>query len=90
MYTENYPGKRDSPDEHFGWRPAISGTTGIVAMHYVAYMAGEHKFVLDQENVLHILKDSGFRDLSARGFTPAADKQNREFEPIYAISYRQT
>ena len=88
MYIEGYLGKRDLPDEYFGWRPAFNYTTGIDAINYVAYMAGEHKYMFDQENLLHILKESGFRDVAARGFDPETDMQERDFESIYAIAFK--
>ena len=49
-------GARDIPEDYFGWRPAFNSTTSIDAINYVAYMGGEHKYMFDQENLLHIFR----------------------------------
>ena len=88
MYIEGYVGQRDLPSEYFGWEPAYNRTTRIDALNYVAYMAGEHKYMFDQENLLHILTAKGFVNVSARAFDPETDMQERDFESIYAIGYK--
>jgi hypothetical protein len=52
-------------------------------------MAGEHKYMFDQENLLHILTAKGFVNVSARAFDPEIDMQERDFESIYAIGYKR-
>lgn len=88
MYIEGYMGQRELPEEYFGWEPAYNRTTRIDALNYVAYMAGEHKYMFDQENLLHILTAKGFVNVSARAFDPETDMQERDFESIYAIGYK--
>lgn len=90
MYIEAYMGAQDLPDEYFGWSPAFNGTTGIDAVNYVAYMAGEHQYMFDQENLLHILAAAGFTDVRAREFDPSTDLLERDFESIYAIGVKPT
>jgi predicted SAM-dependent methyltransferase len=89
MYIEGYMGQRELPAEYFGWEPAFNRTTRIDALNYVAYMAGEHKYMFDQENLLHILTAKGFVNVSARAFDPETDMQERDFESIYAIGYKR-
>jgi len=88
MYIEGYVGQRELPEEYFGWEPGYNRTTRIDALNYVAYMAGEHKYMFDQENLLHILNAKGFVNVSARPFDPATDMQERDFESIYAIGFK--
>jgi len=88
MYIEGYVGKRELPEEYFGWGPAFNATTGIDAINYVAYMAGDHKYMFDEAHLLHILRSSGFHGVSARGFDPETDMQERDFESIYAIAIK--
>ena len=88
MYIEGYVGQRALPEEYFGWEPAYNRTTRIDALNYVAYMAGEHKYMFDQENLLHILDAKGFVNVSSRSFDPDTDMQERDFESIYAIGYK--
>lgn len=85
MYIEGYLGVRDIPDEYFEWKPAFNGTTSIDAINYVAYMGGEHKYMFDQQNLLHILRNSGLTEVSDRPFDPTCDRAERDFESLYAI-----
>lgn len=88
MYIEWYTGAREVPADAFGWLPAYNQTTGIDALNYVAYMAGEHKYMFDQENLLHILRAKGFENVAKREFDPEIDMAERDFESIYAIGYK--
>jgi predicted SAM-dependent methyltransferase len=65
-------------------RPAFNDTTRIDYLNYVAYMDGHHKYLFDEENLLHILTARGFRNARLRHFDPALDLQLRDFESIYA------
>lgn len=88
MYIEAYLGKVELPAEYFGWTPAYNNTTGIDAINYIAYMAGEHTYMFDQENLLHILSDKGFERVVQRAFDPETDLIERDYESIYAIGYK--
>lgn len=90
MYIEGYIGKREIPETYFGWEPAFNRTTRIDALNYVAYMAGEHKYMFDQENLLHILAAKGFTNVTSRSFDPETDMAERDFESIYAIGFKPT
>lgn len=88
MYLEAYFGMRELPAEAFGWKPAFNDTTAIDTVNYVAYMAGELKYMFDQENLLHRLVAAGFADVRQREFDPETDMVERDFESIYAIGYK--
>jgi predicted SAM-dependent methyltransferase len=88
LFVDGYVGARELPDELFGWEPAYNRTTSIDALNYIAYMGGEHKYMFDQENLLHILRTSGFDDVAARGFDPAVDMLERDHESIYASAVK--
>ena len=88
MYVEHYLGIVDLPDDHFGWRPAYHDTTRIDALNYVAYMAGEHRYMFDQDNLLHVLRLAGYERVAERAFDPKTDMPERDFESIYAIGYK--
>ena len=85
MYIESYLGLRDLPEDCFGYLPAFNNTTSIDAINYVAYMSGEHKYMFDQENLLHLLRSAGLTDVSERPFDPTCDRAERDFESLYAI-----
>ncbi|MHB1068177.1 MAG: class I SAM-dependent methyltransferase [Candidatus Nanopelagicales bacterium] len=88
MYIEAYLGQRTLPEEYFGWQPAYNGTTPIDAVNYVAYMAGEHRYMFDQENLLHVLRLAGFEGVSERAMDPEVDRPERDFESIYAVGHK--
>jgi predicted SAM-dependent methyltransferase len=88
MFIEAYLSGQSLPAEYLGWEPANNRTTAIDAVNYVAYMAGEHKYMFDQENLLHILTAKGFDRVAPRDFDPQTDLQERDFESIYAIGYK--
>jgi predicted SAM-dependent methyltransferase len=88
LYVEHYIGDRDLPEEFFGWAPAYNRTTRIDALNYVAYMAGEHKYLFDQENLLHILTAAGFERVAPREFDPETDLAERDYESLYAIGFK--
>jgi len=90
MYVEHYLEQRDLPPEYFGWTPAWNNTTRIDALNYVAYMAGEHKYLFDQDNLLHILRAAGFERVSDRPFDPETDLHERDYESIYAIGFKKS
>jgi hypothetical protein len=47
-------------------------------------MAGEHKYMFDEENLVFILKSKGFRNVRLREFDPSLDMPERDIESIYA------
>jgi len=89
IYIDSYVGIREIPAEFFGWKPAFNQTTAIDAVNYVAFMDGEHKYMFDQENLLHILSASGLVDVSARAFDPSLDRAERDYESLYAIGTKR-
>ena len=66
------------------YAPAYNDTTIIDYINYVAYMDGQHKYMFDQENLLHILNSHNFKAVRLVDFRPALDMKERDFESIYA------
>jgi hypothetical protein len=81
-------GTRELPQDFFAWDPAYNGTTRIDALNYIAYMAGEHKYLFDRENLLHILNAAGFDHVAPREFDPETDLAERDYESLYAIGFK--
>jgi predicted SAM-dependent methyltransferase len=88
IYIEGYMSLREVPLEFYGWEPAFNNTTAIDAINYVAYMGGEHKYMFDQENLLHILLEAGLTNVSARAMDPEIDKPERDYESLYAQGFK--
>ena len=86
LFLEAYLGLVPLPDDLLGWAPAVNGTTAIDAINYVAYMDGEHRYMFDQENLLHVITSAGFVDVQARDFDAERDLRERDSESIYACA----
>lgn len=86
LYIEAYIEQRTLDEEQFfsGWKPAYNATTKIDYVNYVAYMDGHHKYMFDEENLVHILNTKGFINTRIRKFDPTLDRKARDHESIYA------
>ena len=85
LYIEAYVNSVDLDEQlYFAWAPAFNRTTKIDYVNYTAYMDGQHKYMFDEENLLHILKLRGFRNVHLREFDSKLDLKGRDFESIYA------
>ncbi len=85
IYIEAYL-EADSVDRKylFQYKKAYNETTKIDYVNYMAYMNGDHKYMFDEENLIYILQEAGFRNVHLRGFNPNLDLDWRDFESIYA------
>lgn len=84
IYIEAYLMNKDVDDAYLAYKPAYNSTTKIDYVNYMAYMAGHHKYMFDKENLIHILKSKGFKNVHLREFDPDVDLKERDFESIYA------
>jgi len=84
IYIEAYLGSELDTNKYFGWKPAYNNTTKIDYVNYTAYMDGQHKYMFDEENLIHILKSKGMKNVHLRDFDPSIDLKERDFESIYA------
>jgi len=87
IYIEAYMSNQKLDENLFcGHRPAFNNTTVIDYVNYMSYMDGHHKYMFDQENLVHILKSRGFKNVHQRGFDSSLDSLERDFESIYAAA----
>jgi len=85
LYIDAYLNSKDLDRKYFfDYTRAYNNTSRIDFVNYIAYMAGEHKYMFDQENLVNILTLKGFRNARNRSFEPSLDLKEREFESIYA------
>jgi predicted SAM-dependent methyltransferase len=70
------------------YAPALCSDAKMDILNYIAYMAGHHRYLFDQENLVGVLERAGFDPVRARGFDPAIDVPERDHESIYAIATR--
>ncbi len=63
---------------------AYNRTTLIDCVNYMAYMDGNHQYMFDEENLQHLLRAKGFRDVGPRPFDPRLDDPGKDNHSIYA------
>jgi predicted SAM-dependent methyltransferase len=83
MYVEAYLSQDEFKPKSF-YKPAFHINTKIDLINYMAYMDGHHKYMFDRENLLAILKKVGFNKVDARRFDAEIDREERDWESIYA------
>jgi predicted SAM-dependent methyltransferase len=90
LYIEAYLLDSDlDPNFFFSYKPPYNNTTKIDYVNYIAYMDGKyeygkHKYMFDEENLIHILKAKGMKNVHLREFDPSIDLKKRAFGSIYA------
>jgi predicted SAM-dependent methyltransferase len=84
IYLEAYhsPAQFD-PNVFCQYRPAYTFNSKIDFVNYIAYMAGEHRYMFDEENIVAVLKRVGFAEVKQRQFDKMLDLQTRDYESIY-------
>ena len=89
LFLNAYLNNETLDDKKFApYEPGINRTTKIDYANYVAYMDGQHKYMFDEDNLIHILKDKGFKNVQIRQFDAALDREARDYESIYAEGYK--
>lgn len=79
IYLEAYVNGVTLDPEYFSYTPAYNHTTSIDYANFIAYQGGEHKYMFDEENLLYMLRQKGFKNVRLRPFDPNLDLQSREY-----------
>ncbi|MBD2627873.1 class I SAM-dependent methyltransferase [Trichormus variabilis] len=87
IYIEAYlnPDKFDA-ERYCQFKPAYHYKSPIDYINYIAYMAGHHYHLFDEDNLVSILSQAGFNNVRLRDFDPSIDLESRRYESIYAIA----
>ncbi len=90
--VRNYIEAYINDDEFFEKEKACKGAlvekgSGLDQLNYIAYMAGQHNYMFDEENLVNILQKVGFKGVKIRKFDSQIDNKERDYESIYAICY---
>jgi predicted SAM-dependent methyltransferase len=89
LYLKAYANNEDITDKRFfEYKAAYNNTTRLDYVNYVAYMDGQHKYMFDEENLVHILRQKGFKDVRLRSFDKFLDREARDHESIYAEGFK--
>ena len=59
----------------------------IDQVNYIAYLGGEHMYLYDEENLVNILRQTGF-NANLREFDPELDLRSREHDSIFAVGIK--
>jgi predicted SAM-dependent methyltransferase len=85
IYLESYSRTQDfAPEFYCRYKPAYHYNSKIDYVNYIAYMAGDHRYMFDEENLLVILSNAGFNDVRLRDYDSLLDLEARHYETIYA------
>ena len=84
IYIDAYVKLKLDEEIFITWEDAYNHTTSLDYINYIAYMDGVHKYMFDEENLLHILKSKGFHKVKLREFNSEIDMKSRDYESIYA------
>ena len=86
-YIDAYIDKRNFNLSDSFYQPAVVDTDSFIdQVNYIAYMAGEHCYMFDEENLVNTLRKAGFNSVFLRTFDESIDLKDRDFESIYAIA----
>ncbi len=91
LYIDAYTKSDNNIASFVKFRPAFDNTgSRIDFLNYMAYMAGHHKCMIDEDSLINRLKMAGFTNPLLRQFDPNLDRQERDYESIYAVAEKQT
>lgn len=85
IFMDAYFNIEKLPEYLMPYKKARNNTTRIDIVNYVAYCANEHKYMFDEENLIYILKEKGFRNVKLRDFDPNLDNPKKIHQSIYAV-----
>jgi predicted SAM-dependent methyltransferase len=88
VFLEAYFKGSEARKDLLQYTPACNHTTAMDYVNYIAYMAGEHKYMFDDENLLFMLKAADFKEVRTRQLDPTLDLIERDFVSIYAEAAR--
>lgn len=78
-----YSPENFNPEVYCRYKPAYIYNSKIDYINYMAYMDGHHHYMFDEENIVIILKKTGFKNVKLRDFDKAVDLDVRNYESIY-------
>ena len=89
LYIESYLNKKNFEERKSWYEPGLTNTgSHIDQVNYIAYLNGHHQYLFDEENLVNIIKKSGFEQVMLREFEKDLDLKERHFESIYAIAIK--
>lgn len=88
IYIDGYFENHFDGEYYCQYQPAIIGLSKIDLINYIAYMNGHHRHMFDIDELIALLRISGFLYVRQREYDPLIDLAVRNYESIYAIGYK--
>ena len=89
LYIRAYVEGKQFEDQSLIYKEAAVETDSFLdQVNYIAYMAGAHAYMFDQENLVNTLKKGGFKNVTLRTFDSALDSEKFDYLSIYAIAIK--
>lgn len=90
LYIQAYLDGKHFLEDDSAYRLGLPDAGSIIDQAGYIACTGEskHAFIFDEENLLNILKISGFSSCSLRDFDPRIDLEPRRRGSIFAIAYK--
>ncbi len=66
------------------YKPGFQYNSAIDYVNYMAYMGGHHHYTFDEENLIVILSNAGFKSVRPRQYDADLDLEERRYQTIYA------
>lgn len=71
-------------ERYCGYDCGLSYSSKIDYLNYIFYMDGQHHYMFDKQNIISILKDTGFSNVQIRDFSGDLDSKERRHTSLYA------
>lgn len=72
-----------------GFKPATVDTNSLLdQVNYIAYLAGQHHYMFDEENLVNTIKKIPFSSVELRSFDKEIDLPERDNESIYVSAWK--
>ncbi len=87
LYVDAYLGKSDG-SSLLRYDPAVVSTKRMDILNYIFYMDNHHRFMFDNENLVHHCREAGFVNCAERFFDPSIDSIERDYESLYLVCFK--
>jgi predicted SAM-dependent methyltransferase len=88
VYVRSYLETNALDASYLAHRPSVISDKRMDVINYIAYMGKEHRYMFDEENLVHVLSTAGFAGVRIRGFDPSLDLPERRQGSIYVCGVK--
>lgn len=94
IYLEAYFNPQAFDASYYCTHKLFHYNSKIDYVNYMAYMGGDripgggHRYMFDEENLVLVLSNAGFKSVKLREFEPSLDSEEKRYESIYAEGFK--